>query len=115
MDYSSLTEDQKKAFQAGMDAQLQQCCEKLRTRFESLGLSRSQGLSDWLYEECRPAESLKNNLLLLLDTCPADQTTIDLRKKIAKTFPSDLDSKLNGFLCNIKPSTIIDKLKKIAS
>jgi len=71
------------------DAQLDQCCDALRTRFDGLGRSRCEGLADWLRQECRPVprhrrSGLRADLLQLLDGCDPDGHTAELRRRVER-------------------------------
>jgi hypothetical protein len=71
------------------DAQLDQCCDALRTRFDGLGPSRRDGLAAWLRQECRPAPTprrspLRAELLQLLDGCDQDGHTAELRRRVER-------------------------------
>jgi hypothetical protein len=74
-------------------AQLDECCDALRKRFDGLGPSRRKGLANWLWQECRPIrrEPLRDQLLQLLDGCEQDSHTAELRRRV-ELLPADLDA-----------------------
>jgi hypothetical protein len=74
-------------------AQLDECCDALRTRFDGLGRNRRDGIANWLRQECRPARMtpLRDQLLQLLDGCEQDSHTAELRRRV-ELLPADLDA-----------------------
>jgi hypothetical protein len=76
------------------DAQLDECCDAMRTRFDGLGPSRRDGLANWLRQECRPVlkprrSALRSDLLKLLDGCDRDGHTAELRRRVER-LPQEL-------------------------